>query len=217
MKCLAVNTANTLLSLALTDEGKVLQTFESMETRDQGNLLLRHIRDALDKEKLKFEQLDLLAVVTGPGSFTGIRIGLATMRALSMAAKVPVIGISSFDMFAAPKAGHINLISIESWREELYFQAIDGSGVEVIPPVNVSPEDFVKKLDGINELFVISGDAAEKLRTLLPKAVLSNHHPTATHVAQLAVKSFRAAGRAERPLPFYLREADVTVAKSKAC
>jgi tRNA A37 threonylcarbamoyladenosine modification protein TsaB len=139
------------------------------------------------------------------------------MRALSMAAKVPVVGISSFEMFAAPKPGHINLISIESWREELYFQALDGKGAAVIPPVNVSPEDFVKKLDGLNEPFVISGDAAEKLQAMLPESVLSDHHPAAAHVAQLAVKSFRAAGRAERPLPFYLREADVTMAKSKAC
>ena len=215
MICLAVNTANMLLSLALTDGDKVLQRFESTETRDQGNLLLRHIKEALDKEKLKFEGLNLFAVVTGPGSFTGIRIGLATMRALSMAAKVPVIGISSFEMFAAPKAGHINLISIESWREELYFQAIDGKGNVVIPPVNVSPEDFVKKLEGMKDPFTISGDAAEKLQALLPKAALSDHHPAAAHVARLAVTSFKAAGRAERPLPFYLREADVTVAKSK--
>lgn len=217
MKCLAVNTANMLLSLALTDGDRVLQTFESTETRDQGNLLLRHIQEALDREKLKFGQLDLLAVVTGPGSFTGIRIGLATMRALSMAAKVPVVGISSFEMFGAPEAGHINLIAIESWREELYFQAIDGKGDEVIPPVNVSPEDFLEKLEGIKEPFVLSGDAAEKLRALLPGAHLSGHRPAAAHVAHLAVMSFRAAGRAERPLPFYLREADVTIAKAKSC
>lgn len=215
MKCLAVNTANMLLSLALTDWDRVLQHFESTETRDQGNLLLRHIKEALDKEKLRFEDLNLFAVVTGPGSFTGIRIGLATMRALSMAAKVPVVGISSFEMFAAPRAGHVNLIAVESWREELYFQALDGKGAEVIPPVNVSPEDFVKKLEEMKEQFTISGDAAEKLRTLLPKAALSNHHPAAAHVAQLGVKAFQSAGRAERPLPFYLREADVTVAKSK--
>ncbi|TAL26975.1 MAG: tRNA (adenosine(37)-N6)-threonylcarbamoyltransferase complex dimerization subunit type 1 TsaB [Alphaproteobacteria bacterium] len=217
MKCLAVNTANMLLSLALTDGDRVLQSFESAETRDQGNLLLRHIQEALDKEKLKFEDLNLFAVVTGPGSFTGIRIGLATMRALSMAAKVPVIGISSFEMFASPKPGYINLISIESWREELYFQAVDEKGAEVIPPVNVSPEDFVKKLEGMKEPFVISGDAAEKLHTLMPKAALSDHHPAAAHVAHLAMASFKAAGHAERPLPFYLREADVTVAKSKTC
>lgn len=146
MKCLAVNTANTILSLALTDGDRVLQTFESAETRDQGNLLLRHIRDALDKEKLKFEDLNLFAVVTGPGSFTGIRIGLATMRALSMAAKVPVIGVSSFEMFASPKSGHVNIIAVESWREELYFQALDGGGNEVIAPINVSPAVSATKL-----------------------------------------------------------------------
>jgi tRNA threonylcarbamoyladenosine biosynthesis protein TsaB len=216
MKCLAVNTANMLLSLALTDGNKVLQSFESTETRDQGNLLLRHIREALDKEKMRFEELDLLAVVTGPGSFTGIRIGLATMRALAMAAKVPVIGISSFELFAAPTAGRINLVAVESWREELYFEGIDGDGEIIIPPVNVSPEDFVKLLPGPGP-YILCGDAAERLREHLPNATLSTYHPAAADVARLGIKSFRDKGQAERPLPFYLREADVTVAKSKTC
>jgi tRNA threonylcarbamoyladenosine biosynthesis protein TsaB len=216
MKCLAANTANALLSIALTDNGKVLHSYESAETRDQGNLLLRHMRDALEKAKIRFQDLDLLAVVTGPGSFTGIRIGLATMRALSLAAKVPVIGVSSFEMFAVPKPGHTNLIAIESWREELYFQANDDKGNLLRPPSNVSAGDFAVAVSGLPGPFVISGDAAGKLAALLPEAIVYSGQPSAADVARLAVKCFRETGRAARPLPFYLREADVTMPKNRA-
>ena len=93
MICLAVNTANTLLSVALSRDGAVLWHFESTETRDQGNLLLQQAKQGLAGAGLGFSDLRLLAVTTGPGSFTGIRIGLAAMRGLSLAAKVPVLGV----------------------------------------------------------------------------------------------------------------------------
>ena len=100
LKCLAVNTATKVLSLALVEGEEVLHFYETAETRDQGNLLLGHIQSGLKKSNLGFADLDVLAVVTGPGSFTGIRIGLATMRGIALAADKPLIGLSSFDMFA---------------------------------------------------------------------------------------------------------------------
>ncbi len=213
MKVLAVNTANMVLSLALTDGGKTVQSFESRETRDQGNLLLRHVRAALDAAGWKFDDLGLLAVVTGPGSFTGIRIGLATARALAMAAKLPIVGVSSFDIFAAPEAGKVNLIAVESWREELYFEGRDEKGNAIIPPVNLTPEDFVKTLG--KGSYTISGDAAQKLQAVLPAASVSAYVPAAGDIARVGENIFNAKGAA-RPVPFYLRDADVTIAKTKA-
>jgi tRNA threonylcarbamoyladenosine biosynthesis protein TsaB len=212
MKILAVNTANSLLTVALTDGQKLLDSFETAETRNQGNLLLGHIRAALDKAGLQFSNLDLLAVVTGPGSFTGIRIGLATMRAIAMAAKLPIAGVSSFDLFAAPDTGATNLIAIESWREELYFEGRDGKGAVVIPPTNVTPEEFAAKLT--SGPYVISGDAAAKLHACVPKASVASYRASAADVARVGEKIFREKG-SQRPVPYYLREADITVAKTK--
>ncbi|MDI1226685.1 MAG: tRNA (adenosine(37)-N6)-threonylcarbamoyltransferase complex dimerization subunit type 1 TsaB [bacterium] len=214
MKCLAVNTANTLLTLALVVDGQLMHTYETSETRDQGNLLLQHAQKALDAAGLTYQQLDLLAVVTGPGSFTGIRIGLATMRALAMAAEVPVMGVSAFELFTAQRTGHTNIICVESWREELYFQVNDAAGNTVIPPVNLSPEDFLQKLTSVSEPYLLSGDAAEKLQPLLPAAVTHDAKITAVDAARIGIAKFQKAGQGEHPVPFYLREADVTIAKS---
>lgn len=197
MKILAVNTATTILSVAITDGDRVLHLYETSETRDQGNLLLKHIQEGLDKNGLTYNDLDLLAAVTGPGSFTGIRIGLAAVRGLALAAGKPAVGVSSFDMF-----GDADLVAVESWREELYFR-LKGRAA-----VNLSPEDFVKTLDA--PVRSVAGDAAEKVLPLLPGAVAQKEVANAAAVARIA------AGMRERPepVPFYLREADVTVKAS---
>ncbi len=210
MICLAVNTANTVLSVELVRDGAVLHYYETTETRNQGNLLLQHVKKGLEVAGLKYADIDLLAVVTGPGSFTGIRIGLATLRGIAMAADLPVIGVTSFEIFAAPSTGKANILAIESWREELYFTALDAAGKTIIPPVNEPPADFLRRLPP--GPFVISGDATNKLSALLPDAEnLGETIPPGT-IARCAIAKFKAQG-SELPLPFYMRDADVTISK----
>lgn len=208
MKCLAVNTANAVMSLALVDGEKAVHRFETTETRDQGNLLLRHIRERLAAAGWAFSDLNLLAVVTGPGSFTGIRIGIAAMRGIALASGAPLVGISSFELFAVSKPGFTNIVALESWREELYFQA---QGHE---PVNLPPESFVKSLG--SGPFLLSGDAAEKLKPFLRQAEIAANTADAAVAGRLALARFVESGaRVEKPVPFYLREADVTLPGKK--
>src|ERR1700722_15724387 len=135
-----------MLSLALVEDGKVLHFYETAETRDQGNLLLGHIQSGLKKNNISFADLDVLAVGTGRGSFTGIRIGLATMRGIALAADKPLIGLSSFDMFAVRGADAINIIAVESWREELFFSVLGEGGHPLIACGNETPPVFAQRL-----------------------------------------------------------------------
>lgn len=212
MICLAVNTANTLLTVELARDGQLLHRYESLETRDQGNLLLRHIQAALDAAKLDYADIGLLAVVTGPGSFTGIRIGLATLRAIALATGLPILGLSSFDIFAKPSQDRLNIIALESWREELYFEMRDERGAVVLSAVNETPEDFVKRLPQ-GKPFLITGDAAGKIGAFLPDAEIDPNNPASGHLAACALQKFKTDDHPDAPLPFYLREADVTISK----
>jgi len=221
-RCLAVNTANALMSVVVMEDDAVLHAWQSDEMRDQGNLLLQHAGAALGAAGLSYADLDLLAVVTGPGSFTGIRIGLAAMRGLAMAAGLPLAGVSSFELFAAPPSeGLFNPVAVESWREELYFCAFDAAGAEAIAPVNETPEDFAARLkeQGMDPAAcTVSGDAAEKLIPLLPGATLQPGPATAEAAARVALKRLKEQGIdafATRPGPFYLRPPDVTVSSKK--
>lgn len=212
MKCLAINAANKELSIALTADSECLHLFRTTETRDQGNILLQHIQHALDKAHIGFADLDVLGVVTGPGSFTGIRIALATMRGLALASQKPLIGISSFDLFAMAGPG-VNVIALESWREELYFRCDATDGRVVVPPVNEAPEKFLQRAAPfLQGEVILSGDAYDKIQALMPMAKVQSVFPTAADVAHLAVQKFRdSSANIEKPLPFYLREADVTI------
>ncbi len=210
MKCLAINTANAVLSVALHIGGDVAYHFSTEETRDQGNLLLNHAAAGLKTAGIGYADLDLMATVTGPGSFTGIRIGLAAMRALAMAANKPLIGLSSFELFATPREGHVNVIAIEAWREELYLQ-IDNQ-----PPVNETPQAFLPRLAAFaSRPVIISGDAAAKLAAVLPQAEIAQPPADARRLAELAIRKFEEEGAdaalQRRPVPFYLRDADVTI------
>jgi tRNA threonylcarbamoyladenosine biosynthesis protein TsaB len=214
MKCLAVNTATTVLSIALVEDGKTLHFFETPETRDQGNLLLGHIRSGMKANGIAFADIDVLAVVTGPGSFTGIRIGLAAMRAIALAAEKPIIGLSSFDMFAVPDAHALNIVAVESWREELYFAVLDGEGHAMLECMNETPAVFAERfrlgLPGSHDI-ILSGDAAAALAPFFPQAAISGNRADAVNAAQHALGKFRKGAAYPKPVPYYLREADITI------
>lgn len=205
MIVLAVNTATSVLSVVLNKDGETLFFYSTPETRDQGNLLLRHIRQGLDENKLDYADLDLLAVVTGPGSFTGIRIGLAAMRGIALAAAKPIVGFSSFELFGhAPSKDKTNIVAVESWREELYFRC------GTAEPVNLSPQDFAATLD-TNADYYLTGDAAHKLAPFVPRAVVAKEMADARHLAALAQQ---AQVTGEKPVPYYLRPADITLSNT---
>jgi len=216
MKSLAINTATKILSIAIIDDNEVLYLYEKPESRDQGNSLISHINIGLEEAGIDFFDLDLLAVVTGPGSFTGIRIGLAAMRGIAMAADKPLVGISSFEMFSNIQPDSINIIAVESFRRDLYLAVFDEEGKELIDPVNEMPEDFfnrIKEAGLLNKKIIISGDAQEKLKEYFKSAKFSDEIKNAVDIAGKAVAIFKNNKNIEKPLPYYLRDADVTISK----
>ncbi len=215
MKCLAINTATSELSIAITEGDSVLYLYKNEERRDQGNTLISHIKAGLAETDMDFADLDLLAVVTGPGSFTGIRIGIAAMRGIAMAAKKPLVGISSFEMYSDIRTDALNIVAIESWRMELYLSVLDENGSDVIKPINEVPEVLHSAMSDnglLDNDIVISGDACRKLEGLFPTAKMADVHYTAVDVARKAVAQFKAGdGEPKRPTPYYMRAADVTI------
>ncbi len=215
MRLLAVNTAAARLSIALV-EGEAargitrdLMLADIAEPRDQGNFLLHGIAEGLKQNSLEFGDLDLMVAVTGPGSFTGIRIGLAAMRGFSLASGVALKGATSFDLYStvAIETPH-RLVVMESWRDELYFKCDDAA------PFNVTPSACAEMLasKGISgNAVTLMGDAAAKMAALLPQAIVSDALPNARDLAQLALMRPELCGEA---LPFYLREADVSFGRA---
>ena len=97
---LAIETSSPRLSLAAADEHRVVATYESALKWRHAESLFDGMQDVLRRARWKVQDLTGVAVCIGPGSFTGIRIGLAAARALGQTLKIPVIGLSSLEIMA---------------------------------------------------------------------------------------------------------------------
>ena len=210
MKVLGLDCAGFACSVAVLVDGAVLaERSETME-RGQAEALLPMIGAALDTARLEARALERIAVTLGPGSFTGLRTGLAAARGLALAWDIPVTGVTSFEAAAAAVADSAAreplLIALESKRAELYLQifAEDGAGEPALVPRAawsvVAPAGA----------FRVAGDGGERFAEGLGRDGPILVRPRES----LAVSAARLAGQrpasALPPEPLYLRAPDVS-------
>ena len=224
LKILAIDSATSSCSAAVWCDGVVLsEQFEVME-RGQSEILVPMIRDVLMASGLNFDNLDLVATTVGPGAFTGLRICLSTARALALAARLPVVGVTTFEAvaFAQGAIGIPLLVAIDSKRTDCYIQLFDGHRVAVGPARAVLPTAVEDTLPATK--IALAGTAADSVKAALDASdretyrVYGHDYPHAIHVAALAAERVvRAMPRhgENSPEPVYLRPPDVTVITAK--
>lgn len=173
----------------------------------------------------RFGDIDLIAVTTGPGSFTGIRTGLATARALGLARSIPVVGITTLEALArqslarAPLAHGAALgVFVDSRRDELYFQFFGAGGAPMGPAGMDGPQSLPMPA-GCAVRAV--GDGAARLATRASPAVKIGETARIDPVflGVLALQHYEQSQALGHPLPaaspFYLRPPDATPPASK--
>jgi tRNA threonylcarbamoyladenosine biosynthesis protein TsaB len=217
MKTLAVDTALGACSAAVLDGDVVcahaLQTME----RGHAEALAPMVKSAMDAAKLTFAELDRLAVTTGPGTFTGQRVGLAFMRGLRVALKLPLAGITTLQAMASAameKAGTPFGAALHDAKRGEVYAGLYSRDTALLEPVLLSFEDAVasirERMQSYDHPLAFAGTAgavaAETYRRLGGEAVVSSIvHPDALWVAKLAQ---RAPTPADAPRPLYLRPPD---------
>jgi len=167
--------------------------------------------------------IGLVVVTVGPGSFTGVRVGLAAANGIALATGARLIGVTSFDAVAV-EAGRSDcaeapllLIALESRREDLYVQFFDAHGNPPREPAAIMPSTLGALVDAtVGRMpLLIAGDAAQRAGATLAErpntAILKDLAPEAVGALRAGLRLLRLGEPAPDPRPLYLRAPDVTL------
>jgi len=124
MKILAIETATESCSVALSLNG-VLSSKREISPTGHSKLVLGMVSELLQRQGLQLEDLDAIAVDTGPGSFTGLRIGIGIAQGLAFGASLPVMAVSSLAALAADYPGELVIAAIDARMEQVYWALFD--------------------------------------------------------------------------------------------
>ena len=218
---LAMDAAGAACSVALWAEGRVAARRFAAMARGQSEHLVPMIGEVMAEWGGGFAGLNALAVTTGPGGFTGVRIGLATARGLALARRLPLIGVTSFEVAAAAataaeRSGRLVLAVIDSKRSEVFMQLFDAGLV----PLGPAQEIALAALDAAlpHGPLVVTGDGAGRAITALAAAgradavaAAAAGPADASLLAERAALRDPAAAGVATVQPVYLRAPDVTL------
>jgi tRNA threonylcarbamoyladenosine biosynthesis protein TsaB len=215
MRVLAIDTALEACSVAVLDTERAdLRMHETLQMqRGHAEALMPLIARVLDRAKLDFAALDRIAVTIGPGSFTGLRVGIAAARGIALAAGKPAIGLSTLAAFAAPFIAADDtlpvVVAIDARRDHVYLQIFGAGGRTLVAPRLVSLREALRaSASGAPR---IAGTAANMLAALWPAGergptlVEQRNAPIIDWVARLGAA---ATDTGVPPKPLYLRAPD---------
>jgi tRNA threonylcarbamoyladenosine biosynthesis protein TsaB len=225
---LALDTTTRTGSIAVAEDDHVLALVPGDATRTHGERLPAEIAATLDRAGVSLDRLDLLAVATGPGGFTGLRIGLAAIQGLAMTLNKPVAGVSALDALAEQipvTDGTVIVPWMDAQRGDVYATLIDArSRLTIEAAVAESPGALLDRwrphFAGRHVIFI--GDAVTRDQALLDQAGnrqwrTRRPEALAPHIARLA-RRLSEQGKAGPPhalIPTYIRRPDAEIDRDK--
>lgn len=226
-RIILIETSTSLCSTALVEDGKVVCERISDEPRAHASKTALFVSEMLSEKGLKVSDCDAVAVSKGPGSYTGLRVGVSTAKGLCFGAGIPMISVGTLDTLVwqaldgnmLPEDCRYIIPMIDARRMEVYTGIFTPDGKQVSPTVAqiIDADSFKDQLAEGPVLFI--GDGADKCKDTLtspnarfiqccPKAA-SMMHPA---LEALEAKQFEDVAYFE---PFYLKEFITTVSKKK--
>lgn len=215
MRVLAIDTALEACSAAVLDTaraGIIAHETQAM-ARGHAEALMPLIARVLDRADLHFDELDRIAVTTGPGSFTGLRVGISAARGIALASGKPAVGLSTLAALAAPFIAADDALpvvsAIDARHDHVYLQVFGSGGRTLVGPRLISVRDALRV--GSTGRPRLVGSAARILADAWPDAEQSptsvdpRRAPDIDWVARLGAA---AAETGAPPKPLYLRAPD---------
>ena len=226
MKILGIDTSTKFCNLGLIEDEDILieYTINGLKKK-HSSILVPTIKNLLKTIGLKIEEINGIAVSMGPGSFTGLRIGLCVAKGLCYARSLPLLGIPTLDAMAFPLKEIPYLICpvLESKKDEIYDVVFRG-GVSLHRVMDYKCEDIqslLARLSPLKEKIIFSGDGIKKYRDIIKEKIgkdalfidLHLNLPMATSIAFLGLSKLKKGEEDDISTlsPFYLRKSEAEI------
>ncbi|MEU3252858.1 tRNA (adenosine(37)-N6)-threonylcarbamoyltransferase complex dimerization subunit type 1 TsaB [Streptomyces sp. NPDC006997] len=210
MLLLALDTATPAVTVALHDGTDVLASAGQVDARRHGELLLPTVDRVLREAGRSLDAVTAIVVGTGPGPYTGLRVGLMTADTFGLALGVPVHGVCTLDglAYAADLPGPF-AVATDARRKEVYWARYADSRTRLTDPAVDRPADIAEQVAGLPAV----GAGALLYPDTFPQ-VHEPEHVSAAALARLAVERLAAGEELAAPRPLYLRRPDAQVPKN---
>jgi len=223
---LQIETATQVCSAALSQNGKTVAVKELQANNIHAGSLTLFIQDVMSVAGMSYSQLDAISVSKGPGSYTGLRIGVSTAKGLCFALDKPLIAIPTLNMMAKgflkayPDFGGLVCPMIDARRMEVFTALFDStlSTLEDVSAKIIDEHSYVDQLDHNKIMFL--GDGAEKCAVAIqhPNALFNaENYNSASNMTELSYEAFQNANFEDLAYfePFYLKDFVLTTPKAK--
>jgi tRNA threonylcarbamoyladenosine biosynthesis protein TsaB len=224
---LILDTSTTAGSVALCCGGRLLAEIVVDSLANHSDKLLSHVQQILAEQQCELSGIAAFAVIDGPGSFTGLRVGVAAAKGLARACQRPLFGVSSLYLLAAalPYVTMPVCALLDARKKEVYaatFSTATGSPDLLGEPRVLSPQQLLAELT-VPALFIGSGAALYRVLIVARFGTLASfapgplHAPRASSAAPLVLQQLRAGaqGDPELLLPRYIRPSEAEIAQQK--
>lgn len=214
---LSIETSTRVCSVALHLDKRLLGVQESFADRSHSKVLLDQVSGVLKQAGYELNQIDAVAVSKGPGSYTGLRIGVSTAKGLCFSLGKPLIGINTLEAMAFEVnrnniSGYYVCPMLDARRMEVYCCMMDSDNLLVLPvqAMVLNEDSFNEFLDHRPILF--SGDGSEKCKELLKSSknafFIENLYPSAKNIGFMAFDQYERSSFEDPAYfePFYLKE-----------
>lgn len=223
-RILLIETATDVCSVAIADGEQIVSAEHISEAKSQASRLAPMILDIMDRADTPADRLAAVAVSSGPGSYTGLRVGVSTAKGICFGAGIPLIGIETLTIiaFGAMKTDEVKnspedtliIPMTDARRMEVYTALYDAAGRRLTDTAAIvlTPETFIEELE-CHSRIVFTGDGATKYEPMIPskyrgKCIFIPSHPEAENMAVPAFRALQEKRFEDTAYfePFYLKE-----------
>ena len=228
---LCIETGTDICSVGIARDGELMSLRESDQGRDHAKQVAVFVDELLRETGVKPDELDAVAVGMGPGSYTGLRIGVSFAKGLCYGLNIPLLAVGSLEALTdvAIKDYEAGIIQVEGWDEAFLCPMVDARRMEVYTQIfnsrceaqsevsaEIITEDSFSQWRAKGKL-VIFGNGAAKCQEILPDAIYIDVAPSARGLTRIAHQLFEAGKTVDIAYfePFYLKDFVVIPSKKK--